>query len=86
MTDEATSWRVLREAEDVTPDVEALVRECVDWFEDEPTMGTQEFIDRLCKTYGGAGYSPDDFDLDNYDSPAARRIMRIARAERKERS
>lgn len=84
MTDR--SWRVLREAEDVTPEIEEFVRQTVDWFDDEPTMGTQEFIDRLCKTYGGSGESVDDFDLDNYDSPAARRIMRIARAERRERN
>lgn len=79
-------WRILHDADDVTPEIEAHIRDCVDWFDGEPTMGQQEFIDRLCKSYGGSGENQDDFDLDSYDSPAARRIMRIARAERRERA
>lgn len=83
MTDEKT-WRILREREDITPEIEADIVQAVEWFDDSPTMGTTEFIDRLCKTYGGSGERPDDYDLDNYDGPAARRIMSIARRVRKE--
>lgn len=85
MSDER-NWRVLVTEEDVTPEIEAFVEETVDWFDDERTMPTEEFIDRLCKTYGGDGRGEADFDLDQYDNPAARKIMRIARRIRKERT
>jgi len=81
---EERSWKILQEADDVTPQIEADLESCVDWFVDEPTMGTQEFIDRLCQTYGGSGWREGDYDLDRYDSPAARKIMRLARKIRKE--
>jgi len=70
---------ILREAEDVTKAILESVRECVEWFDDEPTMVTEDFIDRLCDSYGG-----DDFDIENYDNPAVRKIMREARAIRRE--
>lgn len=73
--------KMLVTKEDVTEEILKCVENCVDWFDDEPTMGTQEFIDRLCKTYGG-----DDFDMGNYDNEAARYIMREARRIRKERN
>jgi hypothetical protein len=71
--------KMLREVEDVTPEIERDIANAVEWFDDSPTMGTQEFIDRLCKTYGG-----EDYDLDSYDNPAARKIMRVARQVRAE--
>lgn len=72
--------KILEAADDVTPEIEQHVRDTVDWFEDEPTMPTDEFIDRLCNTYGGEGW-----DLESYDNPAARKIMRIARQEKRGR-
>jgi hypothetical protein len=79
MTTEERTWQILREAEDITPEIEKDIEDCVGWFEDSPTMGTQEFIDRLCTTYGGSGRSPGDWDIDSYDNAAVRKIMRIAR-------
>jgi hypothetical protein len=71
--------RVLTEAADVTAEVEAAVRECVDWFTDGP-MSVEDFIDRLCDDYGIG------WELEKYDCPAARKIMRIARVEKRERA
>jgi hypothetical protein len=67
-----TDLRILREADDVTPEIEALLPDVVDWFDGDP-MPTEEFIDRLCKDYA------DGWDIENYDTPAVRKIMRIAR-------
>jgi hypothetical protein len=74
------TYRALVTAEDVTEGVLACVRDCVDWFDDSPTMPTEEFIDRLCVSYGS------DFDLESYDNEAARKIMRAARQERSART
>lgn len=71
--------RLLVEASDVTAEVEKDIEDCVEWYDGSPTMPLQDFIDRLCNTYGG-----EDYDLENYDNPAARRIMSIARRIRKE--
>ena len=71
--------KILRAAEDVTPEIEANVLDCLDWFWDEPGLKTEEFIDRLASTYGG-----EDWDIDNYASDATKRIMKIARAARRE--
>lgn len=75
-----TDRRILIEADDVTPDILAHVEDCLGFFEGERGLNTEEFIDRLCNTYGG-----DDFDIENYDNPAVRKIMRHARETRKER-
>jgi hypothetical protein len=62
----------------VTEDIRALIPETVDWFEGERTMPTQDFIDRFCQ---GA----DGWDIESYDNPAVRLIMRLAREERRGR-
>lgn len=67
---------VLVSAEDVTPEIEAAIIETLGWFEDEARLSTQEFIDRLCDTYA------DTWDIESYDNPAVRKIMRIAREAR----
>ncbi len=72
--------KILETADDVTPDVEKWITFCVDWFDSEPTMGVQEFIDRFCETYGDG-----QFDIESYDNPAVRKIMRLAREDRRER-
>lgn len=80
-------YRMLETADDITPDIERAIGDAVEWFDDSPTMGAEEFLDCLCQTYGesdGAMTGAPGFDLDSYDNAAARRIMRIARAIRKE--
>lgn len=70
--------KILKTEADVGPDVLASVDEAVDWFADERAMPTEEFIDRLCKSYG------TDWDIEDYDTPAVRKIMRRARQVRRE--
>lgn len=67
--------RVLVSAEDVTADILRAVDEALDWFDGEP-LSTEAFIDRLCDTYA------DGWDIESYDNPAVRKIMRHARATR----
>lgn len=74
-------FRVLETEADVTDAILALVDECVDWFDNEPTMPTEAFIDRLCATYGAITW-----DIESYDNPAVRKIMRRARGVRRERN
>jgi hypothetical protein len=73
------STRVLVSADDVTPEIRALIPECVDWFDDEPAMPTEAFIDRFCDSYSGG------WDIESYDCAATRLIMRLAREERRGR-
>lgn len=58
----------------------------LDWFDGEPRMSTEEYLDRLFPRYGGI---VDDegatLDLDQLDNEAARRIMSRARSLRRER-
>jgi hypothetical protein len=70
--------RVLEIEADVTPDILASVEECVDWFDDERTMPTEAFVDRLCSAYSNG------WDIESYDNPAVRKIMRRARQIRRE--
>ena len=70
--------KTLETADDVTAEILSDVEDCVGFFEDEP-MGTEAFIDRLCKSYGS-----DQFDIESYDNPAVRKIMRHARAVKRE--
>jgi hypothetical protein len=72
--------KILESEADVTDDILTSVDECVDWFDDEPSMPTEEFIDRLCTTYAVG------WDIESYDNPAVRKIMRRARQVRKERA
>ena len=69
--------KVLVTEADVTPEVLAEVEGFVEWFEDEPTMSSEDFIDRMFKY-------PSRWDIEDYDNPAARKIMRHARKIRKE--
>lgn len=72
--------RLLETVDDVTPDVLAAAEETLDWFDDEPRMSTEDFIDRLCAQPLAQGW-----DIEVYDNPAVRKIMRHARALRRER-
>ncbi len=71
--------RILHDASDVTDTILWAAEETLDWFEGEP-MPTEAFIDRLCDDYG------HEWDIENYDCPAVRKIMRHARKVRSERS
>lgn len=71
--------RILLNAEDVTPEMDAQIEDCLDWFQGEPRLSTEVFIDRFAKDYGG-----EDWDIESYGNPAANRIMKRARQLRKE--
>jgi hypothetical protein len=73
-----TDWKLLETADDVNPAILDMVTECVDWFPDEEPMPTDDFIDRLCKTYLNRYY----VDVEHLDTPAVRKIMRHAREVR----
>lgn len=70
--------KILRTEQDVTEEVLALAEETVDWFDDEPTMPTEDFIDRMFR-------NPTDCDIEDYNNGAAKKIMRHARKVRRER-
>ena len=70
---------ILREAADVTPYILQCVEETVEWFADEPSLSTEEFIDKLCGIYGRG-----DWDIEDYACPAVHKIMREARRIRRE--
>lgn len=69
--------RILETAADVDEQVVEAINETLDWFDGERGLNTEEFIDRLC----GDGSA---FDIENYDNPATRKIMRLAREARRE--
>ena len=69
--------KIVTTRKDVTPELLALAAETVEWFEDQPTMPTEDFLDRLFK-------HPTRWDLEDYDNDAARAIMQHARRVRRE--
>jgi hypothetical protein len=50
-----------------------------DWFPDDQ-IPTEDFIDRLCDNYLQA----EGFDIESYDCPAVRKLMRHARQAKRE--
>ena len=70
---------ILHQAADVTPYILRCVEETVEWFDDEPLLSTEEFIDKLCDIYAG-----DNWDIEDYACPAVHKIMREARRIRRE--
>jgi len=58
----------------------------LDWFDGEPKMPTDEYLDRLFPRYSNIRDEEGNIlDLDQLDNEAARRIMARARKLRKER-
>ena len=53
------------------------------WFGDRRTVPEEDFIDRLVKDHGGS-YARTPFEIENYDSPASRRLLSRARKIKKE--
>ncbi len=82
-----TRYRMLQTGEEVDEIItDADLESALDWFDDEPRMGTADFLDRLFPRYGTLKDSQGaEVDLDQLDNPAARRIMSRARRLRKER-
>lgn len=79
---EPEAIRPIREADEVTDEMLALVGDCLDgWFDDDEPLSTEDFVDRFSDTY----LVDFNVELDNYDSPAARKILREARKIRSER-
>ena len=75
-----------REEADLIPDEE--IEGAIGWFPEGGPMPRDEFFDRLFSRYGGPrcpveGY--DEFDLDQLDNDAARRLISRARKMRRER-
>ena len=75
-----SKWLILETADDVTADVLAEVEEAVEWFGDGEPMGTEALLDRLCPIYAADGRA---YDVESFDNPAVRKIMRHARAVRR---
>jgi len=81
-------FRMLQTAEEVDELItDEMLNSALDWFDDEPKMPTDEFLDRLFPRYGEK-LDPEgrEIDLDQLDNAAARRIMSRARKLRKERN
>jgi hypothetical protein len=70
--------RLLLQAQDVTDHILVLVANCVEDRFAEGPIPTEDFIDRLCDDYA------EGWDIEILDSPAVRKIMRHARAVRRE--
>lgn len=76
-----TGMVVLYKAEDVNGHVLRLAVDCVeDWFTEGFSIPVDDFIDRLCDDYLNA----EGYDIEQYDSPAVRKIMREARQAKRE--
>lgn len=78
MTDEI---QVLQSEDDVTIQVLKSVEDCFDAYAGE-RFTNDEFIDELADTYGLA--STPKWDIESYDNPAVRKILRHVRHLRKE--
>jgi len=80
-------YRNLLTSEDVDETIsDEMLNDALDWFDGEPKMPTDEFLDRLLPFHGCPRDSAGRMlDLDSFDNEAARRIMSRARRLRKER-
>lgn len=83
-----TEYLTLTTAEQVDRFItDADLNSALDWFDDEPRMPTDDFLDRLFPRYGSMTDDQGrELDLDSLDNEAARRIMQRARKLRRERS
>ncbi len=81
------TFRILETAEEVDEFIsDDDLNSALDWFDDEPRMPIDDFLDRLFPRYGSINDNEgNELDLDQLDNPAARRIMARARKLRKER-
>lgn len=65
--------KILVTVDDLPDNINRAIEETLGWFDDEPRLNGEEFIDRLCKTYA------DGWDIESYDNPAVREILKRAR-------
>jgi hypothetical protein len=72
-------FMILENGKDVSPAVLKSVEDCLDFYWGDPTLPLEDFIDRLCTTY----LNQDGIDIEEYDNPAVRKIMRHAREIRR---
>lgn len=81
------TYRLLQTTEEVDALItDAELNSALDWFDDEPRMPTEDYLDRLFPKYGGPRDNDGaELDLDHLDNEAARRIMKRARRLRRER-
>jgi len=68
--------KILTTADDVTPEILEAAEQTSEWFEGR--IEWDEFIDKLATTYG-----PPDWDIEEYDNPAIRKIKRHVREYRR---
>jgi len=82
-----TEYRMLQTADEVDEIItDAMLDEALDWFDDERSVPTDEYLDRLFPRHGAiVDAEGREVDLDSLDNPAARRIMSRARKLRRER-
>jgi len=80
MIDDA-AIRIIAAADEVTPEMLAQVEDCLEWFDLEEPLPTEDFVDRLCNTYLIRDFG---VELGDYDSPATRKFLREARKIRAE--
>lgn len=73
--------KILATADDVTEAVIADIEEAIGWFEGEARLDTEELIDRVAKN-GNVADPP--YDIESYDNPATRKIVRLARELRRD--
>ena len=87
MSDYVSPYRRLETAEEVDEFItDEHLNSAIDWFDDQRSMPTDDFLDRLFPRYGSLTDGDGrELDLDQLDNPAARRIMSRARKLRKER-
>lgn len=76
-TVKGVTYVMLDSVDDVTEEVLKIAEEVESgWFEDEPKIDWESFIDRLAN-YGK--YADVPFDIDQYDNPAVRKIQKHIR-------
>lgn len=82
-----SEYRLLQTAEEVDEFIsDEELNSALDWFDDERSMPTDDFLDRLFPRYSTlVDNEGKTLDLDQLDNPAAKRIMSRARKLRKER-
>ena len=80
-------YRILQTAAEVDEFIsDEHLNSALDWFDGEPKMATDDFLDRLFPRYSSLCDSDGRLlDLDQMDNEAAKRIMLRARKLRKER-
>jgi hypothetical protein len=81
MADMSGPYRPLDDAADVTEQMLEDVADCLDgWFPDDEPLPAEDFIDKFTEDY----LNPE-WEINQYDSPAARKLLAEARKIRRER-